>query len=129
MQIQADIGGVRVVRPRILETTALGAAYLAGLATGFWGNEEEIEAQWKAEGKGGNRRGLKLPNCVADGRFGRRGRLLLPLVDRFYSLLRFLPRNMRLHFADARCTFTDVFLWMKTSEVERCGQRLELLYG
>jgi glycerol kinase len=49
MQIQADVAGVRVVRPRITETTALGAAYLAGLATGFWRDESEIDAQWQAE--------------------------------------------------------------------------------
>ena len=46
MQIQADLLGVPVVRPRVTETTALGAAYLAGLATGFWGDEEEIAALW-----------------------------------------------------------------------------------
>jgi glycerol kinase len=49
MQIQADVAGLRVVRSRIPETTALGAAYLAGLATGFWRSEEEIDAQWKAD--------------------------------------------------------------------------------
>jgi glycerol kinase len=49
MQIQADVAGVRVVRPRITETTALGAAYLAGLATGFWRDEAEIDAQWQAD--------------------------------------------------------------------------------
>jgi glycerol kinase len=46
MQIQADVAGVRVVRPKIFETTALGAAYLAGLAVGFY---KDIDAQWKAE--------------------------------------------------------------------------------
>src|SRR5207249_6465674 len=49
MQIQADVAGVRVVRPHITETTALGAAYLAGLATGFWRSEAEIDAQWTAD--------------------------------------------------------------------------------
>jgi glycerol kinase len=48
MQIQADVAGVRVVRSAISETTALGAAYLAGLAVGFWRDENEIDAQWKA---------------------------------------------------------------------------------
>lgn len=48
MQIQADVAGVRVVRSAIAETTALGAAYLAGLAIGFW-SEEQIDAQWKAD--------------------------------------------------------------------------------
>ncbi|HEY0060526.1 MAG TPA: glycerol kinase GlpK [Telluria sp.] len=49
MQFQADLLGVPVVRPKVTETTALGAAYLAGLATGFWDSQEEIAAQWKAE--------------------------------------------------------------------------------
>jgi glycerol kinase len=48
MQIQADVAGVRVVRSAISETTALGAAYLAGLAVGFW-REDEIDAQWQAD--------------------------------------------------------------------------------
>ena len=46
MQFQADIAGVTVRRPMIRETTALGAAYLAGLATGVWKNREEIQQQW-----------------------------------------------------------------------------------
>jgi glycerol kinase len=46
MQIQADLVGVPVVRPRVTETTALGAAYLAGLAVGFWSGEEEIAGLW-----------------------------------------------------------------------------------
>ncbi|MCE0521291.1 MAG: glycerol kinase GlpK [Methylacidiphilales bacterium] len=49
MQFQADLLGVPVVRPAILETTALGAAYLAGLAVGFWRNEAEIARQWKVD--------------------------------------------------------------------------------
>jgi glycerol kinase len=49
MQIQADLLGVPVVRPKITETTALGAAYLAGLATGFWKDEEEIAALWSRD--------------------------------------------------------------------------------
>ncbi len=49
MQFQADLLGVPVVRPRIRETTALGAAYLAGLATGFWGSREEVAGKWQAE--------------------------------------------------------------------------------
>jgi glycerol kinase len=49
MQFQADVLGVRVVRPRIQETTALGAAYLAGLATGYWKGPEQIDSQWQAE--------------------------------------------------------------------------------
>ena len=47
MQFQADILGVPVEVPRIIETTALGAAYLAGLATGFWQSQEEIDNNWK----------------------------------------------------------------------------------
>ena len=47
MQFQADILGVPVVRPKITETTALGAAYLAGLAVGFWKNTAELAAQWQ----------------------------------------------------------------------------------
>ena len=46
MQFQADILGVPVLRPKVLETTALGAAYLAGLATGVWKNTAEIRRQW-----------------------------------------------------------------------------------
>ena len=49
MQFQADLLGVPVVRPRITETTALGAAYLAGLATGFWSSAEELEAGWQVQ--------------------------------------------------------------------------------
>jgi glycerol kinase len=48
-QFQADILGIPVVRPVITETTALGAAYLAGLGTGFWKSEKEIATQWKEE--------------------------------------------------------------------------------
>jgi glycerol kinase len=44
MQFQADVLGVPVVRPRVTETTALGAAYLAGLATGFWGGPDALRA-------------------------------------------------------------------------------------
>ncbi|MGL4969769.1 MAG: glycerol kinase GlpK, partial [Fusobacteriaceae bacterium] len=46
MQFQADIIGTEVMRPAIVETTALGAAYLAGLAVGFWENKEEIRESW-----------------------------------------------------------------------------------
>jgi glycerol kinase len=48
MQIQADVLGVQVVRPQVTETTASGAAYLAGLAVGYWNSVEEIQGQWKA---------------------------------------------------------------------------------
>jgi glycerol kinase len=46
MQFQADILGVPVQRPKVAETTALGAAYLAGLATGFWASPEEVAEHW-----------------------------------------------------------------------------------
>jgi glycerol kinase len=49
MQFQADILGCRIVRPADVETTALGAAYLAGLAIGFWKSVEEVEQFWRAE--------------------------------------------------------------------------------
>lgn len=49
MQFQSDILRIPVVRPKILETTALGAAYLAGLATGFWKDISEIKTQWQRE--------------------------------------------------------------------------------
>lgn len=47
MQFQADILGADVLRPECIETTALGAAYLAGLATGYWQSREEIEKNWQ----------------------------------------------------------------------------------
>lgn len=46
MQFQSDILNTTVIRPRVTETTALGAAYLAGLAVGYWGSPEEIQKQW-----------------------------------------------------------------------------------
>ena len=49
MQFQADVLNVPVIRPKIAETTALGAAYAAGLATGFWSNQNELKAYWKKE--------------------------------------------------------------------------------
>jgi glycerol kinase len=49
MQFQADVMGVPVVRPAVTETTALGAAYLAGLAVGFWQGEDELASLWRAE--------------------------------------------------------------------------------
>ena len=47
MQLQADVMGIKIVRPQIGETTALGAAYAAGLAVGFWSGIDEIGKQWK----------------------------------------------------------------------------------
>lgn len=49
MQFQADILGVPVERPQVIETTALGAAYLAGLAVGFWQTKEELANRWKLD--------------------------------------------------------------------------------
>ena len=49
MQFQADLIGVPVVRPVVVETTALGAAYLAGLAVGFWRNTDSIATHWQVE--------------------------------------------------------------------------------
>lgn len=47
--MQADFLGIPVIRPRITETTALGAAYLAGLAVGFWKSTADIAEQWQIE--------------------------------------------------------------------------------
>ena len=49
MQLQADILGLRIVRPKITETTALGAAYLAGLSVGYWSGLDDIRAQWQTD--------------------------------------------------------------------------------
>ena len=49
MQFQSDILNTKVVRPKITETTALGAAYLAGLAVGYWKNVDEIQEQWQVD--------------------------------------------------------------------------------
>ncbi len=49
LQFQADLLGVPVVRPKVLETTALGAAYLAGLAVGFWRDDAEVAANWSID--------------------------------------------------------------------------------
>ena len=49
MQFQADILGASVIRPKVTETTALGACYLAGLAVGYWSSLDEVKRQWQAE--------------------------------------------------------------------------------
>jgi glycerol kinase len=49
MQFQADMLGVPVVRPKVFETTALGAAFLAGLATGFWKDRNQLASQWQVD--------------------------------------------------------------------------------
>jgi len=67
MQFQADVLSVLVVRPRVTETTALGAAYLAGLATGFWGSPEALRAERKGDVR-------FEPRMSTDERAERRGR-------------------------------------------------------
>ena len=49
MQMQSDILGVPVVRPKVIETTALGSAYAAGLATGFWDSPDELRENWQED--------------------------------------------------------------------------------
>ena len=46
MEFQADVLGVPVIRPKVAETTALGAAYAAGLAVGFWESSDDMRANW-----------------------------------------------------------------------------------
>ncbi len=67
MQFQADVIGADVIRPQVTETTALGAAYLAGIAVGFWDGIADVKKQWKAE------RVFKpqaSPECVAAAKAG-----------------------------------------------------------
>jgi glycerol kinase len=49
MQFQSDILNTKVLRPKVTETTALGAAYLAGLAVGYWKSVEDIQQQWQID--------------------------------------------------------------------------------
>ena len=49
MQFQADILGIEVVRPKVIETTALGAAYAAGLAVDFWSSTQEVTDNWSED--------------------------------------------------------------------------------
>ena len=51
MQFQADVLGVPVIRPKVAETTALGAAYAAGLAVGFWAEIEDLRANWAKDAR------------------------------------------------------------------------------
>jgi glycerol kinase len=51
MQYQADMLGVPVERPQVIETTALGAAYLAGLAVGVWKSKDELKKRWKLDNR------------------------------------------------------------------------------
>jgi glycerol kinase len=63
LQFQADLLGAPVVRPAVTETTALGAAYLAGLAVGFWSSPDEIARQWRAD----RRFEPSMPPAAAEG--------------------------------------------------------------
>jgi len=63
MQFQADVLGVPVVRPAVTETTALGAAYLAGLGVGFWSSPDEVVGQWRVE----RRFEPSMPRATAQG--------------------------------------------------------------
>ena len=49
MQLQADILGTEVIRPKVAETTSLGAAYAAGLAVGFWRSLDDLRANWQVD--------------------------------------------------------------------------------
>jgi len=51
LQFQADLLRVPVVRPKVTETTALGAAYLAGLAVGYWKDQQDVRANWEVQGR------------------------------------------------------------------------------
>ena len=51
MEFQADLLGIPVIRPQVFETTALGAAYAAGLSTGFWGSFEELASHWREKSR------------------------------------------------------------------------------
>jgi glycerol kinase len=72
MQFQADLLGVPVVRPAVTETTALGAAYLAGLAVGFWRSIDDIRGQWRVE----RRFEPSMPRATAEALRGRWGEAL-----------------------------------------------------
>jgi glycerol kinase len=67
MQIQADVLGAPVVRPKVIETTALGAAYAAGLAVGFWPDQATLKANWREDADWS----AKLPEDERDRRYGK----------------------------------------------------------
>ncbi|MDG2123046.1 MAG: glycerol kinase GlpK [Verrucomicrobiales bacterium] len=67
MQFQADVLGVPVVRPVVAETTAMGAAYLAGLAVGFWGSRDEISANWEEAARFEPSLGAEAVNRLTEG--------------------------------------------------------------
>jgi len=70
MQFQADLLGVPVVRPKVLETTALGAGYLAGLAVGYWKDAADVAANWRVD------RVFEVPDRPTGGIAAMRERLL-----------------------------------------------------
>jgi glycerol kinase len=102
MQFQADILDVPVIRPVVAETTALGAAYAAGLAVGFWGSEDDIGNNWAEDKRwnhvDGRRRARPPLPAVEEGRhqdprLGRRGH---PLIRRWQrSIARHPARGRR----------------------------------
>src|SRR5262245_54148825 len=67
MQLQADLLGVPVVRPKVAETTALGAAYLAGLAVGYWKSQADIARQWQTDKRFKPAMKASVRNGIADG--------------------------------------------------------------
>ncbi len=77
MQFQADVLGVPVVRPQIAETTALGAAYAAGLAVGFWADEDELTAQWAED----ERWEPAMDRAVADRYYRKWGKAVQRTLD------------------------------------------------
>ena len=76
MQFQSDILTVPVFRPRVTETTALGAAYLAGLAVGYWSGIDEVRRQWQVENKFEPQTDLESVKKVVDGWHEAVGRTL-----------------------------------------------------
>jgi len=67
LQFQADLLQTTVVWPRIIETTALGAAFLAGLATGYWNSTAELQQQWQAERRFAPSMDAATRNCLLEG--------------------------------------------------------------
>ncbi|MDQ7949436.1 MAG: glycerol kinase GlpK [Pedobacter sp.] len=65
MQFQADVLDCEVIRPKVTEVTAIGAAYLAGLATGFWKNIDEISSQWKIDRSFVAKKGIAHQSLIA----------------------------------------------------------------
>jgi glycerol kinase len=67
MQFQADILGIPVVRPKVVETTALGAAYAAGLATGVWASRDDLRKHWQED----VRFEPRMPEAEREQRYGQ----------------------------------------------------------